>query len=267
MEKEIIKRCKEIEREKGIKILFAVESGSRLWRISSKDSDYDVRFVFVQPLENYLSLDQEKAVELVINQNFSERVIDMSGFDLFKFCRLLLKSNPSIIEWLQSDIIYYGKKPRQLVQIGTSQFSPLALYHHYKSMCRQNYEKYLSSKKLVTYKKYLYAMRGLINAKYVEATGELPPISFPECLDLCDNFIPKSIINELRDTIYLKREGKEKEIVKNNVKYDSYIEKFLAEKPSDFFDRVPDKEEINETMRKLLLISKFKPKELTAGFH
>lgn len=46
MKKEIISLCKQLEKEHHIKILFAVESGSRLWRVDSKDSDYDVRFVF-----------------------------------------------------------------------------------------------------------------------------------------------------------------------------------------------------------------------------
>ena len=42
--KEIIdKELKEIETSNKIKILLAVESGSRAWGIESKDSDYDVK--------------------------------------------------------------------------------------------------------------------------------------------------------------------------------------------------------------------------------
>jgi uncharacterized protein len=34
-----------IEREEAVRILFAVESGSRAWGFPSSDSDYDVRFL------------------------------------------------------------------------------------------------------------------------------------------------------------------------------------------------------------------------------
>jgi uncharacterized protein len=77
-----------------------IESGSRLWRMSSKDSDYDVRFVFVQPLNAYISLGNSKATEKVINRTYENKMIDLSGFDIFKFCKLLAKSNPSMIEWM-----------------------------------------------------------------------------------------------------------------------------------------------------------------------
>ena len=39
----IIKELKELETEKQIKVLLAVESGSRAWGIESRDSDYDVK--------------------------------------------------------------------------------------------------------------------------------------------------------------------------------------------------------------------------------
>jgi predicted nucleotidyltransferase len=35
----------EIEKEHNVKILYAVESGSRAWGFESLDSDYDVRFI------------------------------------------------------------------------------------------------------------------------------------------------------------------------------------------------------------------------------
>ncbi|OGD89440.1 hypothetical protein A3A54_01410 [Candidatus Curtissbacteria bacterium RIFCSPLOWO2_01_FULL_39_62] len=42
----IVAKLNEIEKEKQVKILYAVESGSRAWGFESKDSDYDVRFIF-----------------------------------------------------------------------------------------------------------------------------------------------------------------------------------------------------------------------------
>jgi predicted nucleotidyltransferase len=44
MENKILEKLKQIEKEKGVTILFAVESGSRAWGFASPDSDYDIRF-------------------------------------------------------------------------------------------------------------------------------------------------------------------------------------------------------------------------------
>lgn len=253
MKNKIISYCKQIEKDRQVKILFAVESGSRLWRMSSKDSDYDVRFVFVQPIENYLSVKNDITTNAVISCTFEHGLIDMSGFDIFKYCKLLLKSNPSVIEWIQSDILYYGKKPANLQKIALREFNPTALYYHYKSMCKYNYQKYLASKQEVTYKKYLYAMRGLVNAKYVQKTGELPPIHFPEGLEKSKRIISLKIVKELQETIQLKMSGQEKEIIRNNLLYDDYIEAFLKQENRKVPIRTIDEEKINKALQKLVL--------------
>lgn len=56
MRERIIELLHSIEAEHGVKVLYACESGSRAWGFASPDSDYDVRFVYVRPLEDYLSL-------------------------------------------------------------------------------------------------------------------------------------------------------------------------------------------------------------------
>jgi predicted nucleotidyltransferase len=43
---EIQVKLDEIEQRENVRILLAVESGSRAWGLSSPDSDYDVRFVY-----------------------------------------------------------------------------------------------------------------------------------------------------------------------------------------------------------------------------
>ena len=37
----------QLEKDNNIKIIFAVESGSRVWGMDSKDSDYDIRGVYL----------------------------------------------------------------------------------------------------------------------------------------------------------------------------------------------------------------------------
>lgn len=47
MEKLIRSKLQDIEKQQNVKILLAVESGSRAWGFASPDSDYDVRFIYV----------------------------------------------------------------------------------------------------------------------------------------------------------------------------------------------------------------------------
>ena len=54
--KRIKSKCTELENEYGFTILFAIESGSRLWGMSSKYSDFDVHLVFYYPVKRYLSI-------------------------------------------------------------------------------------------------------------------------------------------------------------------------------------------------------------------
>ena len=64
----IREKLAEIEKDEGIRILHAVESGSRAWGFPSPDSDYDVRFIYVRAPEFYLKLEKTRdVIELPIN--------------------------------------------------------------------------------------------------------------------------------------------------------------------------------------------------------
>ena len=56
MEQKIIKELENIEKECDVKIILASESGSRAWGFPSSDSDYDVRFIYVNKKDWYLSI-------------------------------------------------------------------------------------------------------------------------------------------------------------------------------------------------------------------
>mgnify|MGYP001199308942 CR=1 FL=1 len=260
MKEKIISICKQLEKEKNIKILFAIESGSRVWRMASKDSDYDVRFVFVRPLKDYIQIN--KTAE-VIDTAFDKDLkpcpvegsfIDVKGFDIFKYIKMLSSSNPTTIEWLMSDIVYYGEQSKVLKKFAIENSNRISLYHHYKSMCRNNYLKYLKSGNLVTYKKYLYAYRGLINAKWVAHKKSVPPIVFTKTLESMDGIISDIVLKKLNKIITLKSQGREKDIIQNIVVMDRYIEDFLkddSEAPTEKFHSTLN--DLNEELRKIVL--------------
>ena len=236
-----------IKIREGAKILFAVETGSRLWRIESKDSDYDIRFVYVRKLEDYLRINKLRDVI-----EFQSKNMDFVGFDIYKFVKLLLNSNPSIIEWLKSDITYYddGKSKKLLLSFIEKNFNPISLYHHYKSMCKSNYLKYIKSGNLMTYKKYLYALRGLINAKWVLKKNRIPPTNFLVVKD--SPFLPQKIKSKLNEVLDLKKKGREKDIAKNLKIFDEYIENFLKEEPKILSKKIIDYSEIQNYILQLV---------------
>lgn len=55
-------KLREIETRENIRILYCAEAGSRAWGVASPDSDYDVRFIYLRPLEYYLRLDKTRDV-------------------------------------------------------------------------------------------------------------------------------------------------------------------------------------------------------------
>ncbi len=95
-------KLKEIEARENIRVIHCVESGSRAWGFASPDSDYDVRFIYVRPIEYYLRLDKTRDV---IEWQLDD-TLDINGWDLQKALRLLHSSNPTLFEWNNSPIVY-----------------------------------------------------------------------------------------------------------------------------------------------------------------
>ena len=136
MRKTILNKLADIEKTENVRILLAVESGSRAWGFASPDSDYDVRFIYVRPKEDYLRLEKTRdVIELPI-----EGELDINGWDLDKTLRLLRASNPTLFEWFSSPIVYretaFAQEFRSIMQ---RYFSSKRGLSHYLSMASSNY--------------------------------------------------------------------------------------------------------------------------------
>ena len=102
MKQTILENLERIEAEHNVTILFACESGSRAWGFPSPDSDYDVRFIYAQKPASYIRVfDKRDVIEQPI-----DGLLDINGWDIKKALGLLRKSNPALMEWLSSPIIY-----------------------------------------------------------------------------------------------------------------------------------------------------------------
>ena len=102
MTTEIQQELSRLETQHDIQILYAVESGSRAWGFASVNSDWDVRYIYVHRPEWYLQIDDKKDNQEEILPND----IDLAGWELRKALRLFRKSNPPMLEWLDSPIVY-----------------------------------------------------------------------------------------------------------------------------------------------------------------
>lgn len=155
--REIETRLAAIEAEDGVRVLMAVESGSRAWGFPSPDSDYDIRFLYVRPRDWYLSLTPGRDV---IERPIVDE-IDLNGWDACKALGLLLKSNAVVSEWIESPIRYRPDDPfvAKLAGLADAMLDARALAHHYARLGRAAADRWLDGDGDATVKKYFYALR------------------------------------------------------------------------------------------------------------
>lgn len=218
MKDRINRELERIARIHGVTVLFACESGSRAWGFPSKDSDYDVRFVYVHPCDWYLRLEKRRDV---IEEPISND-LDVSGWDLDKALRLLRNSNPNILEWVESPILYFEHPQFQVFRsLLKASFNPRASVLHYLNMARNNMRQYLN-KEEIKIKKYLYTIRPLLCAEWVRKYLRQPPMLY---FELLDHLHPDSPLNsEVRELVRKKVDMKELDLVSKNSILTDWIE-------------------------------------------
>lgn len=181
MEEKIKKYLSDLEKEKGIEILLACETGSRAWGFPSLDSDFDVRVIYKHDKDWYLSLTEEKdTIEYFLENN----EIDISGWDLRKSLRLLAKSNPPLLERIQSPIIYKVDKEflTGINSVAQKAYSRIATIHHYLSMAKKAFEEVTNAEDYKL-KKFFYALRASVACLWILEKEEIPPIEFGKMLN------------------------------------------------------------------------------------
>lgn len=204
---EIISALTAIEAEHGVRILYACESGSRGWGFASPDSDYDVRFFYVHPLPWYLRVRPQRAViELPITGD-----LDINGWELRKALSLLGNGNATLIEWLDSPIVYRADPVflEALRTLAAHVYQPQRAFHHYLHMARGNYRDFLTREQ-VRLKKYLYVLRPLLATLWIEQDCGPVPMRFETLVEtLIDEPELRAAIEQL---LVIKRSAGEAEV-------------------------------------------------------
>ena len=180
IERMIAEELDRIERQHGVRILHAAESGSRAWGFASPDSDYDVRFVYVHPARDYLRLDEPRDV---IEWRLDDH-LDINGWDLRKALRQFARGNATLYEWSGSPIVYRTTEQwARIREASRAWFSERAAVHHYIGMAASTQAAYLTQES-VRCKKYFYALRPLLAARWIERYHAAPPVPFGDLLRL-----------------------------------------------------------------------------------
>jgi predicted nucleotidyltransferase len=235
-----------IERDHRVRILLAVESGSRAWRFPSADSDYDVRFVYVRALEDYLSIQPPPDdIQLPI-----EGALDISGWDLRKALRLLVRSNAVLLEWLASPVRYRDAEdvPARLRALARATCFLSALIYHYDRMARRSFDQIVSSSIPIPLKTYCYALRPALALGWMRRHCEPPPMALPELLrgSSVDDAL-KQTIDELVDC---KATATERNTTARVPELEAFIANILTEKVERF--TLPDRTAVRSQANALI---------------
>jgi predicted nucleotidyltransferase len=169
-----------------VAIPLAVESGSRAWGFPSPDSDYDCRFIFVRPVEDYLSLFAKRdVIEMPL-----EGDLDVNGWDVAKALRLMLKGNAVVIEWLTSPIVYAADTgfPDEFLALARRWSARERIARHYLHLGERQRKAYFADGKRVEMKKIFYALRPAAALRWLRLHPHesVAPMHFPTLMEECD---------------------------------------------------------------------------------
>lgn len=248
----IVERLKAIERNYEVRVLLAVESGSRAWGFASKDSDYDVRFIYIHPRDWYLQLSLGRDV---IEEMDQEHDFDLVGWDLQKALTLMAKGNAMFVEWFGSPIVYSCEQPffDEIVSLKDLYFNKLHCMYHYFRMAINHDEHYMQ-KRGCELKRFMYYTRGLLAAKWAWERNGYPPVPYRELVEAeVDDLQIKEGLMEL---VRLKAESREH----NNrlvdaalVEWFAVLQQRIKEALSTMNDeKKPDKAVLDRFFRKTL---------------
>ena len=215
----ILDQLHQIEQDHNVRILYAVESGSRAWGFASQNSDFDVRFIYIHQPEWYLSIREKRdVIEIPINDD-----LDINGWDIRKALGLFSKSNPPLLEWLGSPIVYldnfrFADRLREMLR---DSFSPQRCLYHYLHMATGNFREYLKSD-VVRVKKYFYVLRPILACCWIEKYNAVPPTEFERLYR--DAALPAELVQEIDRLLERKKAGNELDIEPKIDAINTYLE-------------------------------------------
>lgn len=244
-----------------VRILFAIESGSRAWGFPSINSDYDVRFVYVRHLDDYLSIKEYRdVIETQIQyESKLDALEDSNGWDLRKTLYLALKSNPILFEWVQSPIRYiiHDSFDQMLMKFCTEHANVDLIKNHYYKLAVNAWNQIEEDPSHVKVKLYCYALRPALMLNWLTLFNSIPPMDMYSLVSqsIKDTALEKAIC----ELIVAKATILEDQKMMRNALIDSFIVASLSNKPDDYTPLVISEEQLikGNTLFRMLLKTAF----------
>ena len=249
MKEEIIEHISQLEKEEGITILLAAESGSRAWGCPSPDSDYDVRIIYKRTKSEYLNIDDKPDT---INY-FHGELLDINGWDIKKTLKLIRKSNATPFEWAQSPIIYkeVDNFSSTILKLSKEYFQPRHTVNHYKGIAKNSYlSNDLSGQ--IKLKKLFYVLRPLMAAKWIIVKNEIPPMDIPNLISIIDE---DDIVKHINKLLEIKRAANEDYVHKMDNLIVDFIDKefnYVSSIQLEDKTEVPSSEQLNIKFKEII---------------
>lgn len=203
----ILEFLKKIEKKENIKIIYACETGSRIYGYNIPESDYDIRFIYIKNKKEYFKFSDEHSV---IKGN--EGKFEYKGMDVKKVLENISKSKMEIETWFRSPKVYIKTETSEKIKkLLPKYFSEKELYFHYlgynEKLSRMSEEEALKAKD------YIISGIKVLALEIYEKTGKLPENEHIEKIE------SNSILYEYIKEIAKKRmAGNEMQLNKEAVK-------------------------------------------------
>jgi len=255
MNDKIVKICNDLCESRDSKLIFLCESGSRSWGYASKNSDYDVRGIYIKNKMDYIYSffyeHNNDIINRVIKDEESQHDLDIELWDVKKVINLYFRSgNQMPVWWVTSDIIYFENDKGQLLKqflIHKNENNLSKLIYHYFGIIMQ---KFKDDKYYIKIKNLIHIFRSIMCINYAIEKRTFPSQNMKVLLSVNKDERIEKILNQL---LKLKIE-ENKQIMETGVEdivelINEYIKKIkliLTEMPK------PIKNEFDESWKNII---------------
>ena len=204
----ILDYCK----EKDISLLCCADNGSRSWGFASKNSDWDIKFLYVHNDKNkYISLSEPKQHT---SFKYNDK-LECVGYDIKKFLNLLQKGNAQTYELFNSKYFYaYFKHSSRILRGFTNDVLTENIdkvMRHYLGLSYSIFKEVKKNNSSNKLKDCFYVIRSLLIVQYMFDENKLPPLDLNDLLNYVSNTgrMDKELVNDILKLVELRKQGKE----------------------------------------------------------
>jgi ycgL len=203
----ILDTLRKIESDNSIEIIFACDIGSRALGYSTENSDYDIRFIYIQHSKKYLTIDKNKFTDTI---KFNKDNLDFIGYDIKKALNFCLTSNTALWDMIySSSVILETNLGNDIKNIAKKFFNKKTLIKQYTANAYNRYTKYILNKDTVKIKDYALIIVKLALAIAISRDTCNKDTVIKANLSNCFSIYPKDVSNTLESLIRIRLSGNE----------------------------------------------------------